>query len=101
MSEIRKHNCTVFIKCHEECDRLDYCPYMDIKDKMIYKIDMKKGKKIKEFELKLTMEGIAMSGKSYLLNKIRDFLLKNGFEVEKKYGNNIKTEHQLKIKNKY
>lgn len=37
------YNCTVFIKCDEECDTsIGYCPYRDIRDNIIYKIDIKK-----------------------------------------------------------
>jgi len=57
--------------------------------------------KIKEFELILTIEGKPMSGKSYILEFIRKFLKVNGFEVERKVGKDIKTEHQLKIIKKY
>lgn len=42
-----------------------------------------------------------MSGKSYILEFIRKFLKVNGFEVERKVGKDIKTEHQLKIINKF
>lgn len=54
-----------------------------------------------EFELILTIEGKGMSGKSYIINKIHEFLKKSGFEVEKIFGKDIKTEHQLKIKNRF
>jgi len=51
-------------------------------------------------ELILTIEGPRMSGKTYILNKIKPFLELLDYDIEMKHGKNIKTEHQLIIKDK-
>ena len=50
-------------------------------------------------DLILTIEGARQSGKSYILAKIQSFLEILGYETEIKHGANIKTEHQIIIKN--
>ena len=57
--------------------------------------------KIKEFELILTIEGKGMSGKSYIINKIHEFLENEGFEAKRILGSTFATEHQLKIINRF
>ncbi len=51
-------------------------------------------------ELILTITGSRMSGKTWILNKIKPFLELLDFDVEVKHGNDIKTEHQLIIRYK-
>ncbi len=51
-------------------------------------------------ELILTITGARMSGKTWILNKIKPFLELLDFDIEVKHGNDVKTEHQLIIRYK-